>query len=73
MTKIYVILDTETDQFMSFGSKCAWLKEGFAKAAFQCHYVKYDKNWKKPKFEEQSRFVVVDLSEYYFMYKQLED
>lgn len=74
MTFIYAILDTETDQFVKMTSgKVAWLTTGAAKNAFLLHMVSYDKKWKKPKFEEQTRYEIVELTEYYHMYKGLEN
>ncbi len=74
MTKIFAILDTETNQFVKMPSgKVAWESTGAAKSAFLLHMVSYDKNWKKPKFEEQSRYKIVELTEYYWMYKELQE
>lgn len=72
MTQIFAILDTETDEFVRMQSgKVAWESTGAAKNAFKLHKMEYDSNWKKPKFEDQTQYVIVNLSEYYFMYKGL--
>ncbi len=72
MTKIYAILDTETELFVTYNSKCAWSKAGNAKNAFSQHQP-YDKDWKRLKFEEQTRYKIVELTEYYWMYKGLQE
>lgn len=70
---IYAILDTQTNQFVSYNSKCAWSKAGNAKNAFAMHSgSRYAPHGARPYFDEQDRYVIVELSEYYFMYKQLE-
>jgi hypothetical protein len=68
MTSIYGILDTETNEFVSYNSKCAWSKVGNAKNAFNLH-TGATHSWynpPRPKFDEQTRYVIVDLTEAYF-------
>jgi len=72
MNKIFAILDSETNTFISYNSKCAWSKAGNAKNAFSQH-APYDKGWNRLKFDEQTRFVIVELTEPYFRLKGLED
>jgi hypothetical protein len=74
MTNIYGILDTETNEFVSYNSKCAWSKVGNAKNAFALHsdiYDKFAEQFVKVKFDDQSRFVIVDLTEAYFRLDEL--
>lgn len=37
LDKIFVILDKETGQYVSFGNKCAWKSSGYAKNAYKVH------------------------------------
>lgn len=46
---IFCIVHKETGQFCSFGSKIAWTKEHYAKAAYNMHYGK-GKYWQRNDF-----------------------
>jgi hypothetical protein len=75
VTKIFGILDTETNEFVSYNSKCAWSKIGNAKNAFALHGNVYDKFagcFVKPYFDDQTRYVIVDLTETYYRLEGLE-
>lgn len=75
MTEIYAILDTEKGDFISFNSKRAWIRVGAAKNAFGLHMPRLVDERGYPiyqRFDEQTRYKIVELTEYYFMYKQLE-
>lgn len=75
MTKVFAILDTEENKFTSFNSRCAWSKMGTAKNAFT-HNNQYwdgDKGFVRIKYDEQTRYKVVELTEYFYMYKDLEN
>jgi hypothetical protein len=67
MTKVFAILDKEKDEFVTMPSgKCAWPSERAAKSAYTCHM---GPNWHykdRQSYNEQERFVVVDLTEAYF-------
>ena len=70
MTKIYSILDTETNQFCVFNNRNSWS----ALNALQSSFHAGQKYSRAPviKWKEQKRWIAVELSEYYFMYKSLE-
>ena len=72
MTKIYSILDTETNQFCVFNSRNSWSALNALQSSFHAGQ-KYRLPEEKVKWKEQTRWIAVELSEYYFMYKQLED
>jgi hypothetical protein len=68
MTSIYGILDTETNQFVSYGAKIAWNALRNAKNAYNYHRNYGDNK----RFDEQTRYVIVDLTEAYFRLEGLE-
>lgn len=65
-TKIFAIRSKLTGEFLSFGSKCAWLTEGYAKMAFAHH------TYPKRKFDEQDEYEVIDLTEAYYRLEGLD-
>lgn len=70
-TKIFAILDTETNEFRVFNSRNSWS----ALNALQSSFHAGQKYWsvdRKVKWKEQTRYIAVELSDYYFMYKSLE-
>ena len=69
MTKIYGILDTELNEFLSYNSKCGWTKVGNAKNAWTNANNGYGRE--HVSFNEQTRYVVVDLTEAYFRLEDL--
>lgn len=70
MSKIYAIRNKESGEFVSYNSKCAWSKAGNAKNAFTMHQP-YSYSTSKVKFDDQGEFEIIELTEYYFMYKDL--
>jgi len=64
-TNLYAIYNTQTNQFLKFGSKIAWTNAGAAKNAYNLHE---GNSWSKlgHKFDEQSRYIVVTLDAEYF-------
>ncbi len=64
MTKIIAILDTETNGFISYNSKCAWTKPGNAKNAWANANNGYGREFVS--FNEQTRHKLVDLTETYY-------
>jgi len=67
MTSIYGILDTETGQFISYGAKIAWNHTRNAKNAYNYHRNYNDTK----KFDEQTRYEIVNLTEAYFRLEDL--
>lgn len=73
MTAIYGILDTETNQFVCFeNKKLAWAKPAYAKAAWNLHSGALDYFNPSHKFNEQTRYKVVELTEAYYRLEGLE-
>ncbi len=70
--KIYAILDTSTNEFVSFNSKCAWSKAGNAKNAFGCHMPR-DRNYEQQRFDEQERHKLIELTEYFYANAEEDD
>ncbi len=70
MTKIIAILDTETNEFISYNSKCAWTKPGNAKKAWANANNGYGREFVR--FDEQSRYKLIDLTETYYRLEGLE-
>jgi hypothetical protein len=67
MTSIYGILDTEINQFVTVASgKVAWPTARAAKSAYTCHMGPSWCHKERPRFDEQTRYVIVDLTEAYF-------
>jgi hypothetical protein len=64
MTKIFGILDTTTNEFVSYNSKCAWTKVGNAKNAWANAHNGYGREFTR--FDEQERCKIVDLTEAYY-------
>jgi hypothetical protein len=68
MTAIYGILDTQTNQFISYGAKIAWSASRNAKNAYNYH-----RDYRDPKrFDEQTRYKLVELTEAYFRLEGLD-
>jgi len=65
-TKIFAIRNKESGEFVSYNSKCAWAKGGNAKNAFALHH-----SWPRTLWDEQDTHELVELTEYYHMYKDL--
>jgi hypothetical protein len=63
MTKIYAIIDTETNEFIAYNSKCAWTKPGNAKNAWANANNGYGREFVR--FDDQIRYQLVDLTEVY--------
>lgn len=57
---LYAIYDTQTAKFLKFGTKIGWTTSGAAKNAYAYHNYRYN-TMKHPKFDEQSRYIVVSL------------
>jgi hypothetical protein len=68
MTAIYAILDTQTNQFISYGAKIAWNAARNAKNAYNYHRDYGDPQ----RFDEQTRYKLVELTEAYFRLEGLD-
>lgn len=62
--KIFAIRDKNTQEFVSFGAKCAWMTTGAAKSAFALHTRKL--------FNDQNDYELVNLAELAWMYYGLQ-
>lgn len=69
MTKIFAILDTDTDSFCVFNGRNSWSALNALQSSFHAAQ-KYRLLEDKMKWKEQTRYVAVELTEYYHMYKQ---
>ncbi len=74
MSKVFAIYDTQENEFVTFNSRCAWSKMGTAKNAFtqNSHVWIADVGFVKTKYDEQTRYEIVELSEVFYQMKQLE-
>ena len=62
---IWCIVHKETGKFCSFGSKVAWLKEGYAKAAYNTHVGK-NRYWQCKDFidleDENCLYEIIEIN-----------
>ena len=58
---LFAVYDTQTGQFVKFGSKIAWVSTGAAKNAFNLHNGKCGYNGDGKGFNEQNRYIVVQV------------
>ena len=70
-TKIYAILDTSTNEFCSFNGRNSWSATNAMQSSFHASQ-KYQKLADKVKWKEQTQYIAVELTEYYFNMKGLE-
>lgn len=57
LPKIYAIIDSYTQTYVSFGSKCAWVSAGAAKNAYNCHMSSSTGKT----FDEQTKYTIVEI------------
>jgi hypothetical protein len=73
MTKIYGIIDKETNSFVEFNGRSCWKSTGGAKLSYAEATVYFDgSRWIKKKFDDQARYEIVELTEVYFRLEGLE-
>lgn len=75
MNKIFAIYDTQENTFLSFRSKVAWATIAAAKNAFGLHMPRlYNEavGYCQQRFDDQTRYEIVELSEVFYRMKQLE-
>ena len=57
LTKIYAIVDSYTQSYISFGRTCAWVSVGAAKNAYNCHMSSSTGTT----FDEQDKYTIVEI------------
>lgn len=70
MTKIFAIRNKDTGEFLCYNSKCAWTKVGNAKNAWANANNGYGRDFVR--FDDQSDYEIVDLTEAYYRLEGLE-
>lgn len=74
MSKIYAIYNIEENTFLTFGSKVAWATIGAAKAAYYLHWgCKGKIIGTDHYFDDQTKYQIVELTEEFYRFKDLED
>ncbi len=65
--KVYAIRNIATGEFERVNNKTCWMSVAAAKSSFSADY------WanKGVKFSEQNKYQIIELTEYYNMYKDL--
>lgn len=69
-TKIYAIRCKETGEFQVYNNRCAWTKAGNAKNAWVNANNGFGKDFIG--FDEQEDYEILELTEYVWMYEDLQ-
>lgn len=68
--EVWVIRHKESGEFVRFNGHVSWSGKGFAKLSYGASAVPYQE--RKGAWDRQDEYELVELTEYYNMYKRLE-
>ena len=62
--ELFLIFDTETKQFVTYGNKGAWITRSAAKGAYSIHTHGLDDKGHRCqlKFDSQNRFIIININ-----------